>query len=154
MERRRRLGEMTRQVVHLAHKEAAFFQHRDVRPEHLLLSILAIPEAVGHRLLRRQGLNPQVVLREVVSQLFIGHTTDPQAISLSTEARAVLDAAVTAAQLSGAPYVGTDHLLLGILDQSDSVASGVLLQLGLNSDLLRRQIVALYRDVGDSRPAK
>ncbi len=82
-----RLSEMSRQILALAKKEAAFFQHDQIRTEHILLAIAAVPEAVASRLLRRQGVDPQAVVREVVSHLHIGRAVDARGITLSLSAR-------------------------------------------------------------------
>ena len=69
-----RLSEMSRQIIALARKEAAFFQHDRIRPEHILLAIAAVPEAVATRLLRRQGIDPQRVVKEVVGVAYTDET--------------------------------------------------------------------------------
>ena len=86
-----RLSEMSRQVLALAKKEAAFFQHDQIGTEHILLAMTAVPEALATRLLRRQGIDPQVVVREIVSNLTIGQAADSQNIVLSMAARRTIE---------------------------------------------------------------
>jgi ATP-dependent Clp protease ATP-binding subunit ClpC len=138
-----RLSEMSRQILALAKKEAAFFQHDQIRTEHILLAIAAVPEAVASRLLRRQGVDPQAVVREVVSHLHIGRAVDSRAITLSLSARRSIEVAALEAQRLGSEYIGTEHLLLGIMAERESLASKVLARLGIDPDVVRRQASGL-----------
>ncbi|MDQ3701263.1 MAG: ATP-dependent Clp protease ATP-binding subunit [Chloroflexota bacterium] len=138
-----RLSEMSRQILALAKKEAAFFQHDQIRTEHILLAIAAVPEAVASRLLRRQGVDPQAVVREVVSHLHIGRAVDSRGITLSLSARRSIEVAGLEAQRLGSEYIGTEHLLLGILAERDSLAGRVLAKLGIDADVVRRQATGL-----------
>src|SRR5687767_4687786 len=134
---------MSRQILQLARKEAAFFQHDQIRTEHILLAIAAVPEAVASRLLRRQGIDPQAVVREVVSHLHIGRAVDSRTISLSLPARRAIEVAGLEAQRLGSEYIGTEHLLLGILAERDSLAGQALAKLGIDADVVRRQAAGL-----------
>ena len=138
-----RLSEMSRQILQLARKEAAFFQHDQIRTEHILLAIAAVPEAVASRLLRRQGIDPQAVVREVVAHLHIGRAADSRSITLSLGARRAIEIAGLEAQRLGSEYIGTEHLLLGIMTEEESLAGRVLAKLGIDPDVVRRQASGL-----------
>src|ERR687887_2648200 len=138
-----RLSEMSRQILALAKKEAAFFQHDQIRTEHVLLAIAAVPEAVASRLLRRQGIDPQAVVREVVAHLHIGRAVDSRAITLSQSVRRAIEIAGLEAQRLGSEYIGTEHLLLGIMAEKESLAGRVLAKLGIDADVVRRQAAGL-----------
>jgi ATP-dependent Clp protease ATP-binding subunit ClpC len=132
-----RLSEMSRQIIALARKEAAFFQHEHIRPEHILLAIAAVPEAVATRLLRRQGIDPQRVVKEVVGHLSVGRSPDSRAIGLDQAAWECLRRASTEASQLTSEYIGTEHLLLGILGDPSLVAARVLTSLGVDAEQLR-----------------
>ena len=132
-----RLSEMSRQIIALARKEAAFFQHDRIRPEHILLAIAAVPEAVATRLLRRQGIDPQRVVKEVVGHLSVGRSPDSRGIGLDQAAWDCLRRASAEAETLGSEYIGTEHLLLGILGDPSLVAARVLASLGVDADQLR-----------------
>ena len=134
---------MSRQILQLARKEAAFFQHDQIRTEHILLAIAAVPEAVASRLLRRQGIDPQAVVREVVAHLHIGRAVDSRSITLSLSARRAIEIAGLEAQRLGSEYIGTEHLLLGIMAEKESLAGRVLAKLGIDADVVRRQAAGL-----------
>ena len=108
-----------------------------------MLAIAAVPEAVASRLLRRQGVDPQAVVREVVSHLHIGRAVDSRGITLSHSARRGIEVAGLEAQRLGSEYIGTEHLLLGILAERDSLAGRVLAKLGIDADVVRRQATGL-----------
>ena len=131
----------------LAKKEAAFFQHDQIGTEHILLAMTAVPEALATRLLRRQGIDPQVVVREIVSNLTIGQAADSQNIVLSMAARRTIEVASREAQRMNAEYIGTEHLLLGILHDRDSLATRILVKLGLDIAALHRQAGGLTERV-------
>ena len=134
---------MSRQILQLARKEAAFFQHDQIRTEHILLAIAAVPEAVASRLLRRQGIDPQAVVREVVAHLHIGRAVDSRSITLSLGARRAIEIAGLEAQRLGSEYIGTEHLLLGIMTEKESLAGRVLAKLGIDPEVVRRQAAGL-----------
>ena len=134
-----RLSEMSRQIIALARKEAAFFQHDRIRPEHILLAIAAVPEAVATRLLRRQGIDPQRVVKEVVGHLSVGRSPDSRGIGLDQSAWDCLRRASAEAEQLGSEYIGTEHLLLGIMGDPALVAARVLIALGVDADQLRQQ---------------
>ncbi len=145
-----RLSEMSRQILALAKKEAAFFQHDQIRTEHILLAIAAVPEAVASRLLRRQGIDPQIVVREVVAYLQIGKVADARAITLGNSSRECIVLAGQEAERLGSEYIGTEHLLLGLLGDPESIAGKVLLALGVDADQVRRHAAGLT----DSAPPR
>lgn len=138
-----RLSETSRQILVLARKEAAFFQHDQIRTEHILLAIAAVPEAVASGLLRQQGIDPQAVVRDIVSHLHIGRAVDSREIGLSLSARRSIEVAGLEAQRLGSESIGTEHLLLGILAERDSLAGRVLAKLGVDADAVRRRAAGL-----------
>jgi ATP-dependent Clp protease ATP-binding subunit ClpC len=133
-----RLSEMSRQIIALARKEAAFFQHDRIRPEHILLAIATVPEAVATRLLRRQGIDPQRIVKEVVGHLSVGRSPDSRGIGLDQAAWDCLRRASAEAETLRSEYIGTEHLLLGILGDPHLVGARVLVSLGVDADQLRQ----------------
>ena len=146
-----RLSELSRQVLTLARKEALFFQHDELRTEHLLLASTAVPEAGAARLLRRQGIDHIAVAREMIPHLRIGRTVDSRSITLSPGARSAIEAAWREAQRLGKESIGTEHLLLAILAEPESLAARVLAALGADPRVVRRDVDAA--DVADLRPS-
>jgi ATP-dependent Clp protease ATP-binding subunit ClpC len=102
-----------------------------------------VPEAVASRLLRRQGIDPQAVVREVVAHLHIGRAVDSRSITLSLGARRAIEIAGIEAQRLGSEYIGTEHLLLGIMTEKESLAGRVLAKLGIDAEVVRRQAAGL-----------
>lgn len=140
------LSEMARQIVRLARKEAAFFQHEEVRPEHVLLAISAVPECVASRVLRRQQIDAQQVVRETVGHFRIGRAgpnVDAESLALSPAVLELVQAARDEARRLGSEYAGTEYLLLALLRDEGGLAARVLRQLGLDTDQLRRDTAGL-----------
>ncbi len=130
---------MARQALALARNEALFFQHEQVRPEHVLLALVALPECLAARLLRELGLDLHVIVREIVAAIDFGKTREASASPrLSAAGARVLELAEAESKALKAEYTGTEHLLLGLLIEEEGLASHVLInRLGVQLDVIR-----------------
>jgi ATP-dependent Clp protease ATP-binding subunit ClpC len=134
-----------------AREEAQRRHHEHVGTEHLLLGLLAEEDALVRDVLENLGANP-MVLQQTVEQL----TTDGVPSRLKTipdlpytaRARVVLDQAIAVAHEFGDGYVGTQHLLLGLIRERQGIAAQSLTATGLTEPRLRREIVRLLQGEG------
>ncbi len=135
-----RLTDMGKQALALARNEALFFQHQQIRPEHILLALVALPECLAARLLRELGLDLHVIVREIVAAIDFGQTREAFASPrLSASGARVLELADEESRALSAEYIGTEHLLLGLLREEEGLASHVLTnRLGVQTDVMRR----------------
>jgi hypothetical protein len=124
-----RCNDAVRRALSLADQEAVRFHHDYIGTEHLLLALVRLP-CVAVRVLTRLGIAPADVRRAVEACIRIDHDRTPENRPLTPRAREVLSHAVAAAERQGEARAGTGHLLLGLLQGSDSVAHQVLGGLG------------------------
>ncbi|MCY3865759.1 MAG: ATP-dependent Clp protease ATP-binding subunit [Chloroflexi bacterium] len=134
-----RFTQRARRVLSLAQEEADRLQHHQIGTEHLLLGLMREDGGVAGRVLRDLGLDLRRV-EELVSRLSTAdeRTTSSQ-LDLSPGTKKVLELAVDVARRMGHHYIGTEHLLLGLVRQQEGIALDVLRRLGVSPEEVRRQ---------------
>ena len=138
-----RFTEKAQHVIYYAQEEARAMNYPAVGTEHLLLGILREGESVASKALTNMGVDLQKT-REIVLQL-LSPGQDPvgDEIAITPRVKKVLVLAQDEAAHWGVNYIGTEHLLLGILREGEGVASQVLAQLGVEPEKVRKQVIAL-----------
>jgi ATP-dependent Clp protease ATP-binding subunit ClpC len=133
-----RFTQRARRVLSLAHEEAERMHHNYIGTEHLLLGLIREEGGVAGRVLRELGLEPARV-KEMVERLTgIGRHTGGR-IELAPGTEQVLQLAIEEARRMGHHYIGTEHLLLGLVRQPEGVGVDVLRRLGVTPEQVRRQ---------------
>ena len=133
-----RFTQRARRVLSLAHQEAERARQNNIGTEHLLLGLMDEEGGVAGRVLRELGMISERV-REVVQRISgISANFDPNRIELASETQQVLEYAVDEARRLGHHYIGTEHILLGLV-RIESVAMEALRRLGVTPDQIRRQ---------------
>ena len=133
-----RFTQRARRVLSLAQEEAERLQHNYIGTEHLLLGLMREEGGVAGRVLRDLGLDPRRV-EELVERLTRASArTATIQLDLSPGTKKVLELAVDEARRMGHHYIGTEHLLLGLVRQSEGVAIEVLKRLGVSPEEVRR----------------
>jgi ATP-dependent Clp protease ATP-binding subunit ClpA len=130
------------QVLALARQEAQRFHHHFVGTEHLLLGLIRLGQGTGVAVLGRMGLDLEAVRLEVENQ--IGKGPDQKGSGLfpyTPRVKKVLALAAKESKALNHTYVGTEHILLGLLREGDGVAARVLKNLGLDTDVTRQHIL-------------
>jgi len=134
-----RFTQRARRVLSLAQEEAERLRHNYIGTEHLLLGLMREEGGVAGRVLRDLGLEQRRV-EELVEELTRATPRTPSTqLDLSPGTKRVLELAVDEARRMGHHYIGTEHLLLGLVRQSDGVAIEVLKRLGISPEEVRRQ---------------
>ena len=138
-----RFTERARKVVFYAQEEAQKFGDGYVSTEHLLLGLVRESDSVAARVLARLGVSFVRVRKEVEKQLPRSPARPSQDMSLTPLAKRVIDIAYDEASNLNNNYIGTEHLLLGLVREGDGLAGGVLAKLGVELDRCRRETMAL-----------
>ncbi|HPS53032.1 MAG TPA: Clp protease N-terminal domain-containing protein, partial [Phycisphaerae bacterium] len=139
-----RLTERARKVMALANQEAQRFNHEYVGTEHILLGLVKEGTGVGANVLKNLGVELQKVRLEVEKLVKAG----PDMVTMgklpqTPRAKKVIEFAIEEARNLHHNYVGTEHLLLGLLRESDGVAAQVLLNMGLRLEDVRAEVLNL-----------
>ena len=140
-----RFTERARRVLTLAQEEALRFKHNYMGTEHLLLGLVWEVEGVAAKVLSNLGIEPANVRSAVESAVGRGQGQVMGEIGLTPRAKKVLDLAVDEGQRLGHHYVGTEHLLLGLVREGEGVAAGVLRTLGLDLEKVRSEVIEVLR---------
>jgi ATP-dependent Clp protease ATP-binding subunit ClpC len=134
-----RFTQRARRVLSLAQEEAERMKHSYIGTEHLLLGLMKEEGGVAGRVLRELGLEVRRVQEMVERLTGANKTTGLTKIDLSPGTKRVLELAVDEARRMGHHYIGTEHLLLGLVRQNEGVAIDVLKKLGISAEQIRKQ---------------
>ena len=135
-----RFTQRARRVLTFAQEEAERLNHNYIGTEHLLLGLMREESGVAGRVLRSLGIQPSHVMELVERITGPGRRTPFSKIDLTPRTKRVIELAVEEARRMGHHYIGTEHLLLGLIRQGDGVAMDILRQLGINPEAIRREM--------------
>lgn len=145
-----RFTQRARRVLSLAHQEAEQMRHNYIGTEHLLLGLIREEGGVAGRVLRELGQEADRV-QEMVERLTGTGQYRGGKLDLSPGTQQVLEYAVDEARRMGHHYIGTEHLLLGLVRYGEGVAIDVLRKLGVTPEQIRRQTRRVLQESGASR---
>ena len=151
-ERFDKFTERARKVLTLAQEEATRFNHNYIGTEHLLLGLVREGEGVAAKVLSNLGVELNRVRSAV--EFIIGRGDRPTVgeIGLTPRAKKVIELAVDEARRLGHHYIGTEHLLLGLVREGEGIAAGVLESLGVNLEKVRTQTIQVLSQAQTSHP--
>jgi len=135
--------ERARKVLSLSQEEAQRFNHNYIGTEHILLGLVREGEGVAAKVLANLGVDLEKVRSAVEYIIGRGEKSVGQDIGLTPRAKRVIELAVDEARRLNHNYIGTEHLLLGLLREEEGVAAGVLESLGVSLDKVRAETVRL-----------
>ncbi len=139
-----RFTERARKVIILAKEEARRFNHDYIGTEHILLGLIREGEGVAAAVLQKMGVSLENIRLEVEKLVQPGPATQIMGdIPFTPRAKKVLELAAEEARALGHNYIGTEHLLLGLIREGEGVASQVLLNLGLDLDKARNEVMEI-----------
>ena len=141
MDRFDKFTERARKVLTLAQEEAQRFNHNYIGTEHLLLGLVREGEGVAARVLENMGVELPKVRTAVEFIIGRGDRTVVGEIGLTPRAKKVIELAVDEARRLDHHYIGTEHLLLGLVREGEGIAAGVLESLGVNLDKVRHEVI-------------
>ncbi len=144
-----RFTQRARRVLSLAHQEAERMRQNVIGTEHLLLGLIEEEGGVAGRVLRELGLEPDRV-REMVERMSGFGQYRGGKIDLAPGTQQVLEFAIEEARRMGHHYIGTEHLLLGLVRSQEGLAMEVLRKLGVTSEQIRRQTRRILQESSTS----
>jgi len=144
-----RFTQRARRVLSLAHQAAERLQQNTIGTEHLLLGLVEEDGGVAGRVLRDLGLEPERIQEMVEKVSGVGDYRGGK-IDLSSGTQEVLEYAIDEARRMGHHYIGTEHLLLGLVRLEEGAAVEVLRKLGVTAEQIRRQTRRVLQEGGTS----
>jgi ATP-dependent Clp protease ATP-binding subunit ClpC len=138
-----RFTERARRVVFFAQEEAGRLGENYVSTEHLLLGLVRENDSVAARILDRMGVSLGRIRSEIERQVTRGDGRLGQDMQLTPRAKRVIDLAYDEARQLNNNYIGTEHLLLGLIREGEGLAGRVLAKLGVDLERTRREVMAL-----------
>jgi ATP-dependent Clp protease ATP-binding subunit ClpC len=143
-----RFTERARQVVVLAHEEARTLKHGQIGTEHLLLGLLREQDSVAAHVLGSFDITLERVRGEVVRIVGVGEEAGGGQLPLTAQAKRVLELGLQEATNLGHNYIGTEHLLLGLLTLGDGVSKRILLDCAVEPDQIRQAVISMLSGPG------
>jgi ATP-dependent Clp protease ATP-binding subunit ClpA len=138
-----RFTERARQVIVLAQEEARELGHNYIGTEHILLGLLREDDGLGAQALHAFGLTVEGTREQVVAKVGRGDGQSEGQIPFTPRAKKTLELSLREALDLGDNFIGTDHLLLGLLREPDGVAASVLTDSNIDAEGLRRKVLEL-----------
>jgi ATP-dependent Clp protease ATP-binding subunit ClpA len=147
-----RFTDRARRVVVLAQEEARMLNHDYIGTEHILLGLIHEGKGVAAEALDSMGISLAGVRDEVESMIGRGKAAPTGHIPFTPRAKKVLELSLREALQLGHDYIGTEHILLGLIREGEGVAAQVLQKLGADLDRVRHKVVGLLGE-GMGKPA-
>src|SRR5438552_2114467 len=138
-----RFTDRARRVVVLAQEEARLLNHNYIGTEHLLLGLIHEGEGLAAKALESLGVTLDHVRSQVEDMIGVGTATPQGHIPFTPRAKKVLELSLREALQLGHNYIGTEHILLGLLREGEGVAAQVLQKLGLELQKVRQTVLQL-----------
>ncbi len=126
-----------------AHTEARLLNHGFIGPEHILLGLIQEGEGVAANVLALLGITLEAVREKVEETIGVVDTAPSASPQFTPRSKKVLELSLREAMQLGHTYIGTEHLLLGIAREGESVAATVLLSLGSELSSVRQEVMKL-----------
>jgi ATP-dependent Clp protease ATP-binding subunit ClpA len=138
-----RFTDRARRVVVLAQEEARMLNHNYIGTEHILLGLIHEGEGVAAKALQSLGISLGAVRQQVEEIIGQGQQAPSGHISFTPRAKEVLELSLREALQLGHHYIGTEHILLGLIREGEGVAAQVLVRLGADLNRVRQQVIQL-----------
>ena len=147
-----RFTDRARRVVVLAQDEARRLDHNYIGTEHLLLGLIHEGEGVAARALESLGISLAAVRQQVEEIIGRGQQAQSGHIPFTPRAKKVLELSLRESLQLGHNYIGTEHILLGLLREGDGVAAQVLVRLGADLNRVRQEVIELLHGHQEREP--
>ncbi len=146
-----RFTDRARRVVVLAQEEARLLNHNYIGTEHILLGLIHEGEGVAAKALESLGISLEAVRRQVEEIIGQGGSSPSGHIPFTPRAKKVLELSLREALQLGHNYIGTEHILLGLIREGEGVAAQVLVKLGADLSRVRQQVIQLLSGYGQQQ---
>ena len=142
--------ERAKTVLEIANSVAIELGHNYVGTEHILYGLSKEGSGVASRVLENQNVSSDVILNKIEELIGVGENENQSVIGLTPRTKRVIENAFREAKKIGSDYIGTEHLLLGIMREADSIAIRILLELNVNPQKLYSEILKVVNEYDNS----
>jgi ATP-dependent Clp protease ATP-binding subunit ClpC len=134
------------QVLNIASELAMELGHNYVGTEHILYGLAQEESGVASKVLEKQNITPENVLEKIEELIGVNTINSNMVIGFTPRAKRIVENAFLEAKKLGSDYIGTEHLLIGIMREGDSIAARIMLDLGINPEELYEDINKVLND--------
>ncbi|WP_024833018.1 ATP-dependent Clp protease ATP-binding subunit [Ruminiclostridium josui] len=141
-----RFTEKAERAIGFSQQAAVDLGHNYVGTEHILLGLVKEGTGVAARVLQAQGINEEKIIKEIEELIGKGDAEGMQPVGFTPRTKRVLELAFKEARRMGQGYIGTEHLLLGIMKEGESVAVRIMMDLGVDPQKLLNELVKILTE--------
>ena len=141
-----RFTEKAERAISFSQQSAVELGHNYVGTEHILLGLVKEGTGVAARVLQVQGITEEKILKEIDELIGRGETAGETPVGFTPRTKRVLELAFKEARRMGQGYIGTEHLLLGIMKEGESVAVRIMMDLGVDPQKLLNELVKILNE--------
>lgn len=141
-----RFTEKAERAISFSQQSAVELGHNYVGTEHILLGLVKEGTGVAARVLQAQGITEEKILKEIDELIGRGETAGETPVGFTPRTKRVLELAFKEARRMGQGYIGTEHLLLGIMKEGESVAVRIMMDLGVDPQKLLNELVKILNE--------
>jgi ATP-dependent Clp protease ATP-binding subunit ClpC len=146
-----RFTDRARKIIAMANQEALHFNHEYIGTEHMLLGLVKEGSGVGANVLKNLKVDLPTVRREVEKLIKVGPKQIPQSkLPQTPRAKRVIECAMEESRRLGHNYVGSEHLLLGLIREDDGVGAQVLMNMGLHLQRVQNEVLKILSAGGET----
>jgi ATP-dependent Clp protease ATP-binding subunit ClpC len=146
----KRYTEKVRKVIMMAQEEAVNLNHNYIGTEHILVGLVKENEGIAGKVLRDVGVEPDKIIEEIEKIVGKGEYQEVSEITFTPRAKKVLELASQEATQLGQNYIGTEHILLGLIKEGSGVATRILSEMGIDLDSVYSQVMKILMESGQS----
>ena len=133
-------------ALEISREIAITFGHSYIGTEHLLYGLLKEGEGIASKVLENQNLTSELIIEKTEELIGRGEVRDNQTLGFTPRTKRVIENAFIEARKLSSDYIGTEHLLIGIMREADSIAIRILLDLKVNPQKLYNEIVKIINE--------
>ncbi len=133
-------------ALEISNEIAIELGHNYIGTEHLLYGLVKEGSGIANKVLENQNVTPEIVLEKIEELIGVGETRSNQTIGFTPRTKRVIENAFVEARKLGSDFIGTEHLLIGIMREADSIAVRIMLDLHVNPQKLYNEIIKVIND--------
>jgi len=136
-------------VIENASDIVIYLGHNYIGSEHVLYGLAKEKNGVAHKVLEKQGIFSDIILRKIEELIGKSNIIIASGVGFTPRSKRIIENAYLEAKQIGSDYISTEHLLIGVLQEEDSVAYKILSDLNCNMEKLYNEILNVLNDFGD-----